>query len=164
MSAVTIFHLEMRSPTQLSAKSDPKNLTLIKANKPQYEYNRFLYQFVGSAWEWTDKLAWTEKQWQQYSEDPKLHLYVAYFEGSPAGYFELQQQDGGNVEIMYFGLGVRFIGMGMGGYLLSQAIEQAWALENTQRVWVHTCSLDHPSALKNYQARGFSLFKTEIEA
>ena len=65
---------------------------------------------------------------------------------------------------MYFGLGVRFIGKGMGGYLLSQAIEKAWSLENTQRVWVHTCSLDHPSALKNYQARGFSIFKTEIEA
>ena len=65
---------------------------------------------------------------------------------------------------MYFGLGVRFIGKGMGGYLLSQANEKAWLLENTQRVWVHTCSLDHPSALKNYQARGFSIFKTEIEA
>ncbi|PMG75956.1 GNAT family N-acetyltransferase [Shewanella sp. 10N.286.51.B7] len=164
MSDVTIFHLEMLQPTQLQAKTDAKGLTVTKALVPQYEFNRFLYQFVGSAWEWTDKLGWTDKQWQQYSEDSQLHLYVAYFDGSPAGYFELQQQENNNVEIMYFGLGVRFIGKGMGGYLLSQAIEQAWLLDNTERVSVHTCSLDHPSALKNYQARGFSLFKTEIEA
>ncbi|WP_299573321.1 GNAT family N-acetyltransferase [uncultured Shewanella sp.] len=164
MSDVTIFHLEMNSADQLKAKTDAKGLTVTKAEVAQYEFNRFLYQFVGAAWEWTDKLAWTDKQWQDYSQDSKLHLYVAYFEGSPAGYFELQQQDNGTVEIMYFGLGVRFIGKGMGGYLLSQAIEQAWSLDNTQRVWVHTCSLDHPSALKNYQARGFTLFKTEIEA
>ncbi|MCL1068331.1 GNAT family N-acetyltransferase [Shewanella olleyana] len=163
MSDVTIFHLEMNSAAQSQAKTDAKGLTVTKAEVPQFEFNRFLYQFVGAAWEWTDKLGWSEAQWQQYSEDSKLHLYVAYFEGSPAGYFELQQQDDGNVEIMYFGLGVRFIGKGMGGYLLSQAIEKAWSLDNTQRVWVHTCSLDHPSALKNYQARGFSLFKTEIE-
>lgn len=163
MSDVTIFHLEMTHASQLNAKSDAKGLIVTKAKLPQFEFNRFLYQFVGEAWEWTDKLGWSEQQWKSYSEDPHLHLYVAYFEGSPAGYFELQQQTNGQVEIMYFGLGVRFIGKGMGGYLLSEAIKQAWALPNTKRVWVHTCSLDHPSALKNYQARGFSLFKTETE-
>ncbi|WP_076537386.1 GNAT family N-acetyltransferase [Shewanella sp. UCD-KL21] len=163
MSSVSIFHLEMLSLKQLNPKTDPKELTIVKAEKQQFEFNKFLYQFVGSAWEWTDKLSWTDEQWQAYSEAENLHLYVAYVQGSPAGYFELQQQPQGNVEIMYFGLGNRFIGQGMGGYLLSQAIEKAWALSGTQRVWVHTCSLDHPSALLNYQARGFKLFKTEIE-
>ncbi|MDO6777037.1 MULTISPECIES: GNAT family N-acetyltransferase [unclassified Shewanella] len=163
MTAVSIFHLEMLCLEQFNPKLDAKDLTVIKAEKQQYEFNKFLYQFVGSAWQWTDKLSWTDEQWQAYSEADNLHLYVAYFQGSPAGYFELQQQAQGNVEIMYFGLGNRFIGQGMGGYLLSQAIENAWALSGTQRVWVHTCSLDHPSALLNYQARGFKLFKTEIE-
>jgi GNAT superfamily N-acetyltransferase len=92
-----------------------------------------------------------------------LHLFVAYKDGAPAGYFELQQQGDATVEIMYFGLSERFIGKGFGGYLLTQAIEQAWSLPNTRRVWVHTCSLDHPSALQNYQARGFSLFRTDTE-
>ncbi|NKF52469.1 GNAT family N-acetyltransferase [Shewanella sp. WXL01] len=163
MSEVTIFHLEMHSADALNPKNDSKGLVIEPAITKQYEYNRFLYEFVGKAWEWTDKLNWTDKQWQEYSEADNLHLYVAYYQGSPAGYFELQQQADGNVEIMYFGLGTRFIGKGMGGYLLTQAIKQAWALPDTQRVWVHTCSLDHPSALKNYQARGFTLFKTELE-
>lgn len=163
MTSVSIFHLEMLSVEQLNPKSDPKELTIVKAQKQQFEFNKFLYQFVGSAWEWTDKLLWTDEQWQSYSEAAGLHLYVAYFQGSPAGYFELQQQPEGNVEIMYFGLGTRFIGLGMGGYLLTQAIEQAWSLIGTKRVSVHTCTLDHPSALKNYTARGFKLYKTELE-
>lgn len=163
MPEISIFNLEMTDRSQLNAKQQSNGLTLIQAKVKQFEFNRFLYQFVGAAWEWTDKLAWTDKQWQAYSEAENLHLYVAYVEGAPAGYFELQQQEAGNVEIMYFGLGERFIGKGFGGYLLTQAIEHAWALPNTQRVWVHTCSLDHPSALHNYQARGFTLFRTDIE-
>ncbi|GGP39559.1 GNAT family N-acetyltransferase [Shewanella saliphila] len=163
MADISIFNLEMTTPNQLQAKQQANGLSLVKVNIKQYQFNRFLYQFVGAAWEWTDKLTWTDSQWQAYSEADNLHLYVAYVDGSPAGYFELQQQENGNVEIMYFGLAERFIGQGFGGYLLTKAIEHAWALPDTRRVWVHTCSLDHPSALQNYQARGFTLFRTDIE-
>lgn len=50
--------------------------------------------------------------------------------------------------------------MGLGGDLLTRALEEAWRLE-AKRVWVHTCSLDSPAALANYQARGVRLCKTE---
>ncbi|GGQ19011.1 GNAT family N-acetyltransferase [Shewanella litoralis] len=163
MPEISIYNLEMTDRSQLNAKPQSNGLTLIEAKVKQYQFNRFLYQFVGAAWEWIDKLTWTNSQWQAYSEADNLHLYVAYVDGAPAGYFELQQQENGNVEIMYFGLAERFIGRGFGGYLLTQAIEHAWSLPDTQRVWVHTCSLDHPSALHNYQARGFILFRTDIE-
>ncbi|MGI2176465.1 GNAT family N-acetyltransferase [Shewanella ulleungensis] len=163
MPEISIFNLEMTDRSQLKPKQQSNGLSLIQAKVKQFEFNRFLYQLVGAAWQWTDKLNWSDSQWRAYSEADNLHLYVAYLEGAPAGYFELQQQESGNVEIMYFGLGERFIGQGFGGYLLTQAIEQAWALPNTCRVWVHTCSLDHPSALHNYQARGFTLFRTDVE-
>jgi GNAT superfamily N-acetyltransferase len=163
MTDISIFNLEMTDPSQLKPKNDPNGLTLVEVKIKQYQFNRFLYQFVGAGWQWTDKLTLTDSQWQEYSEADNLHLFVAYKDGAPAGYFELQQQDDATVEIMYFGLGERFIGKGFGGYLLTQAIEQAWLLPNTRRVWVHTCSLDHPSALQNYQARGFSLFRTDTE-
>jgi GNAT superfamily N-acetyltransferase len=84
---------------------------------------------------------------------------VAYFSGTPAGYFELEK-DKGNVEIAYFGLLPQFIGQGIGGYLLTRAVEQAWQM-SAERVWVHTYTLDHPNALSNYQARGFRIFKQE---
>jgi len=52
--------------------------------------------------------------------------------------------------------------MGFGGYLLTHAIRSAWDSGAT-RVWVHTCTLDHPSALANYVARGMKVYRTETE-
>ena len=80
--------------------------------------------------------------------------------GAPAGYFELKRCDDGSVEIAYFGLLPDFVGKGLGKYLLVRAIEEAWALAPS-RVWLHTCTLDHPAALPNYLARGFKATKTE---
>jgi len=74
----------------------------------------------------------------------------------------LQRGDDGAVEIIYFGLLPAFVGRGLGGALLSSAIEEAWRV-NPLRVWVHTCSLDHPAALANYQARGMKIYKTETQ-
>jgi GNAT superfamily N-acetyltransferase len=76
------------------------------------------------------------------------------------GYFELEQQTQGNVEVAYFGLLPQFVGKGLGGQLLTAAVSRAWEL-GARRVWVHTCDLDHPRALENYQARGFRVFKVE---
>ena len=79
--------------------------------------------------------------------------------GSPFGYIELDQQ-GESVEIAFFGLLPQYIGMKLGGFLLSEAIRLAWSL-GPKRVWVHTCTLDHEHALNNYLARGFSIYKEE---
>ncbi|RLQ22421.1 GNAT family N-acetyltransferase [Seongchinamella sediminis] len=164
MTATTVYYLEMRAPGQLLPGSDAPGLTITEARVKQWPFNRFLYQFVGGPWDWNDKLGWSAQQWQDYAEAADLRTWVGYSEGSPAGYFELQKQAGNEVEIKYFGLTPAFIGQGLGGTLLTAAIEQAWAWGEVQRVWVHTCSLDHPGALANYQARGMTLYRTEQEA
>jgi len=157
---VTTYYLEMSSPFQLQADDNPRGLVVTECKLKQFEYNRFLYALVGSQWAWTDKLSWTDLQWKAYAESDSLRTWVAYFEGTPAGYFELQMQDAEAVEICYFGLSVRFIGKGFGGYLLSEAIRHGWEW-GASRVWVHTCTLDHPSALRNYKARGMRLYRTD---
>lgn len=159
----TIWYLESLSPEQLKPKSAPDNLALqlIEVERAEYQYNRFLYQLVGGAWSWTDKLNWSDQQWQEYVNSPQLRTWVLYLEGTPAGYFELHKENE-QVEIRYFGLSEQFLGQGIGGYLLTAAIKQAWAWQ-AKRVWVHTCDKDHPGALANYQARGLCLYKTEIE-
>ena len=159
---VAIYHLEMNAVSEFNEKSDSRGLSVVEAEIDEYQLNRFLYQFIGGPWHWTDKLSLTETDWQAYVSDPKLRTWVAYFKGSIAGYFELHSQDDGTTEIAYFGLAEKFIGKGFGGYLLSQAIKNAWNIASTKRVYVHTCSLDHPSALTNYQSRGFTIFNTEI--
>jgi GNAT superfamily N-acetyltransferase len=162
MASVKITYLEMQTPDQLRAKlsNDPR-FRVLEATVKQWQLNRFLYDLVGSNWTWHDKLPWSEHQWKQYAESNDVKTFVAYYDGSPAGYFELKSENG-DVEIAYFGLAPRFIGLGLGGTLLTSALEHAWQMR-PGRVWVHTCTLDHPSALKNYQARGMVIYKVETQ-
>jgi GNAT superfamily N-acetyltransferase len=158
VSEVTIWYLQATAAEELIAAADPDIATIVEAKVKQAPFNRFLYEFVGGAWRWTDKLVWTDEQWRDYAEADNLRTWVAWIEGSPAGYFELQKAADGEIEICYFGLAEKFIGRGLGGYLLSEAIRQAWAWR-ASRVVVDTCSQDHPGALANYQARGMRIYK-----
>ncbi|WP_237067670.1 GNAT family N-acetyltransferase [Microbulbifer guangxiensis] len=160
---VTTYYLEMKDPAQLRSKPKPPTLEVVEAELREYRFNRYLYQLVGEPWQWVDKLALSDEAWREYAERDSLRTWVAYHRGSIAGYYELEQQPDGNVQIAYFGLAPRFVGRGFGGYLLTHALESAWAWGDTRRVWVHTCTLDHPGALGNYQARGLQLYHTEKE-
>lgn len=163
MSKVTTYYLEMLSSAELKAKENSQQLVVQECEIDSWQVNRFLYQYVGQAWQWNDKLSWNDAQWLEYVAQPSMRTWIGYWKGSIAGYFELQMDDEGSVEINYFGLASQFIGKGLGGYFLSQAIEKAWSFNGVKRVWVHTCSLDHPQALGNYQARGLRLYREEIE-
>jgi len=159
---VTTFHLEMNSPDELRPASGGAKLEVRRAEAPCPELNRFMYSAVGGEWQWVDRLRWSERQWLEYLDRPELETWLGYVKGTPAGYFELESQPEANVEIVYFGLLPSFVGKGYGGSLLTAAVKRAWAM-NAERVWVHTCSLDHPAALANYQARGFVIFKEVVE-
>ena len=155
---VVTHHLEMTDPSQLvPARARPADFSVIRAEIPSPAFGRFLYTAVGGNWYWVQRLAWSHEQWQRHLERAEIETWVAYVGGTPAGYFELEAQAAGNVEIAYFGLLPRFIGQGLGGPLLTATVERAWAM-GARRVWVHTCSLDHPGALPAYQARGFRIF------
>ncbi len=163
---VTTWHLEMSRLEDLRpAKIPSLDFALRQAKIPSPELNRFLYTAVGSGWTWIDRLAWTRERWLEYLDRPELETWVGYVSGTPAGYFELERQPGErgeSVEIAYFGLLPRFTGLGLGGHLLTLATRRGWEM-GSSRVWVHTCSLDHPRALGNYEARGFRIFKVETE-
>jgi GNAT superfamily N-acetyltransferase len=163
MNAVDVFYLQMLSPLQLRSKNKPTpDVQLIEACEPLPELNRFLYTAVGGDWFWVDRLPWTYAQWQSAVGHKKHRTFVAYSNGTPAGYFELQLDAESGVELQYFGLLPGYYGRGLGGWLLSEAIQAAWAWQ-AKRVWVHTCTLDHPSALQNYLARGFVHYGSDVE-
>lgn len=157
----TIWYLEMRDPACLKARALPEMLKVVECEIPQFPLNRFLYQLVGAQWQWSERLEGDQGEWQALIKSDAHRTFVAYHRGAIAGYFELYRPDGCNTEILYFGLTPDFIGMGFGGPLLSHAIACAWAWPGTERVWLHTCSLDHPVALANYQARGMCVFREE---
>jgi GNAT superfamily N-acetyltransferase len=156
-----ITYLEMRSPADLKPKScADQRFRVGEATVKQWQFNRFLYGLVGGDWHWTDKLSWTDQQWRDYAESEKLRTFVAYYDASVAGYYELRPDDFGGMEIAIFGLAPTFLGRGFGGVLLTHAVQDAWRTRPT-RVWLHTCDLDHPRALPNYLERGFTVERIE---
>ncbi|MBX6382128.1 MAG: GNAT family N-acetyltransferase [Microbispora sp.] len=167
---VTTWYLEQTSPADLRPGRTPSlPAQVVRAEVPSPEFSRFLYTAVGGDWHWTNRLPWTWKQWKDWLDRPGVETWVAWVRGTPAGYAELVAQDGGMVEIASFGLLPYAIGQGLGGWLLGEATARAWDLaerwpgrEPTRRVWVHTCSLDGPAALANYQARGFRIYDERL--
>lgn len=160
MTIVTTIYLEMTDVSQLRAKPcDDSRFRVLEATENQWQMNRSLYETIGANCAWRDKLSWSDNQWRCYVDDDNLRTFIAYYDGDVAGYFELFKQ-GQQVQIAYFGLTPGFIGRGFGGALLTRALEQAWKTD-PERVWVHTCNLDHEAALANYLARGMAIYKTE---
>jgi GNAT superfamily N-acetyltransferase len=110
-------------------------------------------------WRWRDRLLLPEAELEGILTDPGVSVDVLYCDGVPAGYVELARQ-GRDTEVAYFGLRPVFLGRGLGKHLLSWGIQRAWD-DGAGRVWVHTCNLDGPYALANYQKRGFQIYKVD---
>lgn len=159
----TVFHLEMCEPHEFRPTSTRPGFDVVLVDPPDPEINRRFYKAVGSPWNWTDRLDWSPDDWRRHVHRKTLKTFVGRLDGAESGYFELERQESGNVQILYFGLLPAYIGKGLGGSLLSSAVEQAWTFPGTSRVWVHTCTNDHEHALDNYRARGFKLLRTEKE-
>jgi GNAT superfamily N-acetyltransferase len=157
---VTTRYLEMRSRRALRPqRSDRDDVSIVRVTHPWPALNRFFYTAVGGDHYWTDRLPWPARQWIDYLSRSGVETWIMSVGGMPAGYFELVR-DGQDVEIAYFGLIDRFAGQGLGAHLLTTAVEKAWDT-GAERVWLHTCTLDHPAALHNYLARGFSEYRSE---
>ena len=87
-----------------------------------------LYALVGELWLWRDRLVWTQAELERYLDSPDVHVWSAHVRGATAGYFELRQHADRSVELMYFGLAPSFMGRGIGGWLLTRAAHEAFAL------------------------------------
>ena len=153
--------LELRDIKKLKFNSFKENKFLIKKIKPDFQLNKFFYKQVGKKHRWIDRLSWTDEKWINFISNKNLETYVISEFEDLIGFFELLYNPNLNeTEISYFGLLEEYIGKGIGGYALSEAIKKAFE-KNIKRVWLHTCTLDHPNALKNYIARGMKVFRKE---
>ena len=155
-------YLEINSIKDLNDAIEPNDDFSLNLLKPiNFQLNKFFYKNIGKKHKWVDRLVWTEAQWIDYVSNKNVKTYVFKFKDDLAGFFELiLHGEKKEVEIAYFGLLEEFQNKKLGSYLLSQAIKKSFT-ENINRVWVHTCTLDHKNALKNYISRGMKIFKTE---
>ena len=155
-------YLEINSIRDLKDVVKPNGDYSLNLLQPKnFQLNKFFYKNIGKKHKWIDRLVWTENQWIDYVSSEKVKTYVLKYKEDLAGFFELIfHSEKNEIEIAYFGILEEFQNKKLGSYLLSQAIQKSFE-KDINRVWVHTCSLDHKNALNNYIARGMKIFKTE---
>ena len=155
-------YLEINSLKELKkSKFSPDDCLIDLSDPADFQINKFFYKSIGKEHRWTDRLIWTDKQWMEYISDQKVKTYILKQADDVAGYFELIfHKEKKETEIAYLGLLKEYQNKKLGSFLLTSAIKNSFS-ENTNRVWVHTCSLDHKNALNNYISRGMRIYKTE---
>ena len=155
-------YLEIFSLGDLIVSKKPSNEFIIELIDPaNFQLNKFFYKNIGKKHRWVDRLVWTDKQWMDYAVDKKVKTYVLKKKEDLVGYYELIFHTRQNeTEIAYFGVLEEYQNQKLGSFLLTSAIQNSFLL-NSNRVWVHTCSLDHKNALDNYLSRGMKVFKKE---
>ena len=154
--------LEINSIKNLNrSKSPGPNFKISEVDPPDFQLNKFFYKQIGKKHRWIDRLVWEDKKWIEYVENPRVKTFVLKENNNLAGFYEtICDFDSYHSEIAYFGILEEYFGKKCGGYLLSEAIKKLFE-DGISRVWLHTCSLDHKNAIKNYLARGMQIFKSE---
>jgi GNAT superfamily N-acetyltransferase len=157
---VKIFYLQMFAHAKRCVPPR-EGLTIVHARKPTVSYYRYLYHTIGDAYHWLSRGKLSDAELALILQSPRNELHVLHVDGVPAGMTELDRPNADEIELVQFGLIPEFIGQGLGSYLLQWTIDKAWSYA-PKRLWLHTCTLDHPQALPNYLKAGFELYKEEL--
>lgn len=160
--SVQRWYLEMRENLGREMSHPVPEVRVVRMPKPSADYYRTLYNAVGEPWKWIDRNLLDNDELEKIIHDDAVEFYVMRVNDEPAGYGELDRRElegrtPGEIELAYFGLVERFHGRGLGKFLLNWLILRAWAYE-PERLWLHTCELDHPAALSLYKKAGFKVF------
>ena len=159
---VTVTYLRMTSPERLApvpGRAEPT--AVLRAHRPTVSFYRYLYDTVGEDWWWFERRRLSDEELAAIVRDDRVEVHVLYVRGVPAGYAELDRRIEGEVEIAYFGLVPEYVGRGFGPWLLHWALGRAWSYR-PRRVWLHTCTLDHPKALAIYQRGGLEVYDRKV--
>jgi len=156
-------YLEINSLQDLKESENPSEDFLVNLINPaDFQLNKFFYKNIGKKHKWIDRLIWTEGQWIKYVSNKNVKTFILKNKKDLVGFYELILHiEKKEVEIAYFGILEEYQNKKLGSFLLSDAIKRSFQ-ENVNRVWLHTCSLDHKNALNNYLSRGMKIFKSEI--
>ena len=156
-------YLELNSLQDLKESKNPSDdFSVNLVNPTDFQLNKFFYKNIGKKHKWIDRLIWTEEQWIKYVSNKNVKTFILKNRKDLVGFYELiLHHEKNEVEIAYFGILEEYQNKKLGSFLLSDAIKRSFQ-ENIDRVWLHTCSLDHKNALNNYLSRGMKIFKSEI--
>jgi GNAT superfamily N-acetyltransferase len=160
--ATVVTSLEMMAKPK-PRPTPPSPFRLVRWEAPESERYRTLFRRVGAPWMWFSRLVMADERLRAILDDPKMEVYaVADRAGIEIGILELDFRVAGVCELSFFGLVPELAGKGHGGWLMSHALNLGWR-SGIGRMWVHTCTLDHPAALGFYQRHGFVPYRREVE-
>lgn len=159
--AEVVTYLEMTSPGRLEAEKPLASLRLEPWQSVDLAAYLALFRKVGAPWLWSGRLEQNPDRLRATFDDPEYRIFHLMDGGEAVGLLDLDFRLKPDCEIAYFGLALSHIGQGVGRWFMSEALKLAWA-DGVDRVWLHTCSLDHPKALGFYQSCGFKPFLRQV--
>lgn len=162
MIATVVTSLEMRErPRPRMLPSSP--FRLVRWKEPSPDRYRALFRRVGAPWMWFSRLVMTDDELTVLIHDAAVEIYaVEDRRGIEIGLLELDFRAPGEAEIAFLGFVPELAGKGHGDWLMTQTLTMGWR-KDVARMWVHTCTLDHPAALGFYRRHGFVPFERAIE-
>ena len=160
--ATIVTSLEMLERPKARALTSSK-LRLDRWREPSPDRYRALFRRVGAPWLWFSRLMMDDAALNAITHHPGVEIYaVTDPRGVEIGLLELDFREERMAELSFLGLVPELTGRGEGRWLMGNALALAWR-KDVERVWVHTCTLDHPRALGFYRAQGFVPYARAIE-
>jgi GNAT superfamily N-acetyltransferase len=159
--AAVVTHLEMTERPVLPP-DPPGAWTLRRIESPALDWFRELYRRIGEEWLWFSRICMSDAELAARIRPPSAEIYALLLDGRDQGLLHLDFGTPGQCELSLFGVTAKLIGTGAGRFLMNRALERAWSQAIT-RLWVHTCTFDHPRALAFYRRSGFRPFRRQIE-
>lgn len=160
--ATIVTSLEMRERPR-PRPMPMSDLRLARWQAPSNDKYRALFRRIGEPWLWFSRLVMADGKLRAILDDPEVALFAAVDRaGIEVGMLELDFRESGQCELAFLGLIPELAGKGHGNWLMAQALAMAWR-PGIERVWVHTCTLDHPGALGFYRRHGFVPYARNVE-
>jgi GNAT superfamily N-acetyltransferase len=157
-----ITYLEMTAPASLRPEVDGQSFVLRRIH-PDVEAYRDRYRRVGQDWLWRGRLVLSDAELSAIIDRDEVEIFDLLSDGAFVGFLELDFRPPGECQLAYFGVVPETIGSGAGRFLMNRTIERAWARQpRIRRLFVHTCTNDHPEALSFYRRSGFVAYAREI--
>jgi ribosomal protein S18 acetylase RimI-like enzyme len=162
MPKVQRFFLELKKNKKINQTiTYPKNVQIIVDTEKDININKFFYRQIGKDHFWRDRLLWSDKEWKKYINNKNLETGIMKIDNELVGFYEQEfHEDKNEMELIQMGILKEHQGKKLGSYLLKYIIQDTFN-RDIEKLWVHTCSLDHKYALNNYLSKGLRIFKEE---
>ncbi len=162
MPKVQRFFLELKKSNKTNQQVIlPTNVKIYSESKKNININKFFYRQIGKDHFWRDRLLWSDNEWRKYINNKNIQTGIMKINENFVGFYEQEFHENENeIELIQMGILQEYQGMKLGSFLLKFIIQNSFS-RDVERLWVHTCSLDHKYALNNYLSKGLKIFREE---